>query len=562
VTSHPPGDVSSKLLVLAAVLGLAVLSMAALGYRATQEWRRSAAIVTQRRIDEVDALLTMGLMRDMAGAQSSILMALGSEQIDLDPPDELSEIFARAFARFPYPESFFVWKSYLPRSRSAVWFNRTDRPPVWYHGSKEETLFPVTVIDGFSMADRLALLTQQQAVPGERAEVFETTIDGEPYQVVTRLFYNHSDQLIAVVGFTVNLNWVRTTYFREIIRQMEHIEGSVEASPLSLSIIDDNDRTVSQTRPPTSNAPYRKRSFPFAFFDSTSLPLSALRHISFKPWTARVTTADDTLIGAAQTGANLALMLLLVAAGLSFTGVVLVTYSLKRNFELTAMKADFVAMVTHELKTPLSGISLVGETLTKGRFPSESAIVEYGVLLSRETTRLKRLVENVLSFSRLTSADKIYSFSQGDIKPLALEALERLQPLAHEKSMNIRCEIPDVLPQVECDREEVTRAFENLIENAIKYSETSGKIELRASSSMNKVNVYIQDNGRGIAQEDIPHVFDRFFRGKNAGSGGSGLGLAIAHTIIKDHGGEISIGSVLGKGTLVTVTLPVVELQS
>jgi signal transduction histidine kinase len=220
------------------------------------------------------------------------------------------------------------------------------------------------------------------------------------------------------------------------------------------------------------------------------------------------------------------------------------------------MKTDFVAMVTHELKTPLAGISLVGETLSRGRYLSESAIAEYGVLLSKETTRLKRLVENVLSFSRLTDARKMYSKTDVHVKELVMEALGRLQPLIQEKSFDMRCETSDPVRPVHCDREEMTRAFESLIENAIKYSDAFRKTDIRIFDDGRNVNVTIQDNGRGILPEDIPHVFDRFFRGKNAVSGGSGLGLAIARTIITDHGGDISIGSVAGMGTLVTVMLP------
>jgi signal transduction histidine kinase len=545
-----------KIWILAAVLVLTVVSMAYLGHLAIEEWHRSATTVIERRIDEVDALMMTALSRDMRGAQISILMPLDSEQILLTPPHELADIVAQAFARFPYPESFFAWNAGATSSGSTVLFNRTDRSPPWNGETANSNLFPVRVIRNSFVANRLVGIAQALNSANEHLTVFETNIEGIPYQVVTRFFHDQNGKAAAIVGFTVNVEWVKNVYFGELTRQIERIGGSPESTALSLSIIDENGKIVTQTRPPNGSAPSQERKFPFAFFDSRSVPTAALGHLSPQQWTARVSPADDALLGAAEKGVRRTSVLLFIAAASSVLGLLLAGYSLHRTLELAAMKTDFMAMVTHELKTPLAGISLVGETLSKRRYTSESSIAEYGALLSKETTRLKRLVENVLSFSRLTDARKIYSKRDVNVRELVLEAVERLEPLIKEKCFEMRLETSDSVRPVYCDREEMTRAFESLIENAIKYCDDVGKTDIRIFDDGINVNVSIRDNGIGILPEDIPHVFDRFYRGKNAVSDGSGLGLAIARTIITDHGGDISIGSVAGGGTLVKIVLP------
>src|SRR5262249_55530331 len=124
------------------------------------------------------------------------------------------------------------------------------------------------------------------------------------------------------------------------------------------------------------------------------------------------------------------------------------------------------------------------------------------------------------------------------------------------KEFNVMCRESGEIPSVYCDREAIVHVFENLIENAIKYSDNVREIEICISAVSGHVNVTVKDRGKGIFSDDMPHIFERFFRGRNAGFGGSGLGLAIARNIVEAHHGRISVESAPGEGTSVMVSLP------
>src|SRR5438874_4495155 len=143
-----------------------------------------------------------------------------------------------------------------------------------------------------------------------------------------------------------------------------------------------------------------------------------------------------------------------------------------------------------------------------------------------------------------------------NIHEAVTEAVKRLQPQIRERAFDVICRESGEIPNVYCDREAIVHVFENLIENAIKYSDNVRDVEISISAVSGQVNATVKDRGKGILPEDMPHIFERFFRGRNAGFGGSGLGLAIARNIVEAHRGRISVESAPGEGTAVTVTLP------
>jgi signal transduction histidine kinase len=277
--------------------------------------------------------------------------------------------------------------------------------------------------------------------------------------------------------------------------------------------------------------------------------------VNLRRWTARVGAANDPLLTAADSGATQTGILSISAAVISLAGLILVLRFLRMNIEIFAMKTDFVAMVSHELKTPLASISLVGQALSRGRWKPDQ-IGDYGELLSKETSRLTRLVENLLSVSRFADSKPFYSFSQVEIRDLIAEALSRLQTQVKEKQINVQVAAPQDLPVVTCDREAMTQVLENVIDNAIKYSDQSSGIQINVGRRNDSVYISIKDSGHGIPAKEIPLVFGKFFRARNASLNGSGLGLSIARKVIEDHNGQVTIDSALGIGTIVNIVLP------
>jgi signal transduction histidine kinase len=546
-------------LILAIGLGLATASLSWLGYRASQEWQRSARLVEERRADEVTTLLSTALARDMRGVQQSILVPFQTEQ--LVQPYEISNIVVRAFAQFPYPESFFVWTRFPDQNAagSALLFNRTERPPIWEEAEPAASPFPVTTVRDSPIAYHLSSLARGHVLPEAQFALFETNISGSSYQVVTRLFYGPSKQVVGAIGFTVNLDWIRSGYFPELTGQIERIGGHANRSAFSLSIVDEGGKIVTQNRPASGAGPMREKQFFLAFFDLSGVSADALNRMSLRRWTARISGADDPLLGAADTGAKQTLILILVATAVAIIALVHSVHALRTKLQLAAMKSDFIDTVSHELKTPLASVSLVGETLCNRRNISEQNLADYGSVLLKEATHLSRLLENLLTISRITHSKNAYLMTSVSIRDALNEAINRLQPQIRERAFQVICRESGEIPNAYCDQEAIVHVFENLIENAIKYSDDMREIDIWISAGSGHVHATVKDKGKGILPEDMPHIFERFFRGRNAGFGGSGLGLAIARNIVEAHRGRISIESVAGEGTSAMVSLPAVR---
>lgn len=550
-------DVSIPVL-MAMLLAVAVALLAVLGYRATGEWRRSATMVVERRTDEVAALLNTALVRDMRGVHESVLAPLNADQLAAADLYDVADIVARAFARFSYPESFFMWRPGPDARGTAVLFGRSDRPLGAEQFSAAPNIFPVRVFREAPLAYALTRSAKDHVLPRGQFVFFDTEIDGAPYQVVARFLYKDraNRDPVAVIGFTVNLDWARTVYFPELIAQVQRIGRNEATTALSISIVDEAGKIVTQTRPPVGGGPIREKTFPLAFFDFSNVPIGALGRIPLRQFVARVETAEDPLLRAANAGTNRTLILILCATGASIIGLLLAIRSLRTNFDLVAIKSDFTAVVSHELKSPLAGISLIGDTLAKGHATSPQTVAEYGAMILKETKRLGTLVENLLTLSRITDSRTVYMMTVVDVSEVIGEALARMQPQIEEKGFHVICRIPDDSPKISCDREAVIQVFENLIDNAVRYSDSDKKIEIDVSKWNGEVKVSVKDRGRGISPADVPHVFERYFRGKNAEAGGTGLGLAIARKVILDHGGRILIDSAVGRGSEVTIVIP------
>ena len=228
---------------------------------------------------------------------------------------------------------------------------------------------------------------------------------------------------------------------------------------------------------------------------------------------------------------------------------------------LATMKSEFVSAVTHELKTPLSGIRLVSETLAKGRFRSPEKVSEYATLLLNDVSRLTRTVDNLLTMSRVQDIERFYTFEPVDPGTLLEDALTRFDPYLKEQGFDVNLDIPASLPVVLADRIAIVQVLENILDNAIRYSNGTRHLSVSALAFDTYVSLKVTDKGKGILPEELPHVFEKFYRGHDAASGGSGLGLAIAQRIMKDHHGEVRLESAPGAGTIVEILLPVTTVH-
>jgi signal transduction histidine kinase len=226
---------------------------------------------------------------------------------------------------------------------------------------------------------------------------------------------------------------------------------------------------------------------------------------------------------------------------------------------MARLKADFVANVSHDLKTPLSVIRMFGETLEMGRLPDEAARQEYYRVITRETERLTRLIDNVLDFSRIESGRRTYVPVPTAVEPLVRETVEGFSVPLAQQGFKVEVQVAPDLPEVPLDADAVAQALANLVDNAIKYSAERRSLGVEARAAEGHLVLEVADEGIGIPREEQSRIFDKFYRvgrSETQGRRGSGVGLALVRHVAEAHGGRVTVESRPGEGSRFTLWLP------
>lgn len=234
--------------------------------------------------------------------------------------------------------------------------------------------------------------------------------------------------------------------------------------------------------------------------------------------------------------------------------------SLERSFRQLEVERDslkrFVADASHELRTPITALSTFTELLQGRAEEDPKARAEFLRESMKQIKRLEWITGNLLDLSRLDAGIASLSFNAHDAANLLEEAAAPVRAQAREKGIALEVTPPGAGLEVWCDRERVIMALSNLIANAVKFTPPGGSIEACVSKAGDFSRFTVRDTGRGIEERDVPRVFERFYRGKNDGEEGAGLGLAIVKSVAEAHGGSVAIESAPGKGTLVSMDIP------
>jgi two-component system, OmpR family, phosphate regulon sensor histidine kinase PhoR len=251
---------------------------------------------------------------------------------------------------------------------------------------------------------------------------------------------------------------------------------------------------------------------------------------------------------------------LVMVLGLSGFGAFLLWRDVRREMRLAAMRGQFVASVSHELKTPLTSIRMFAETLRMGRAMDAVTRDEYLDTIVNESERLTRLLNNVLDFSRIEQERKTYRLEPAKLAEVVRTAARTMEyPLAQER-FELRLDLDDTLPPVLADSDAIQQAILNLLTNAMKYSGTSRRIELSLSRDGEQAIVAVTDHGLGIPVNEQPRLFERFYRAQtpeNRHVPGTGLGLTIVQHIVAAHRGTVTVESSPGAGSTFRLAFPV-----
>ena len=257
---------------------------------------------------------------------------------------------------------------------------------------------------------------------------------------------------------------------------------------------------------------------------------------------------------------NVYILVVVMVMAVLFFGGFMAIRSTAKELELARLKSEFVSTVSHEFRTPLMSIRYLSEMLDAGRVMGEDKKKIYYGKISKESERLSRLIENMLDFSRIEAGVKKYQFENLSVEALVLDVAERFKEYVVDKPVTLKVEIKDHLPSIDADKEAISRALFNLLDNAVKYSGLDPVIYFRAYCEGSDLFLEVQDMGVGISLGEQAKVFEKFYRSADPAQSnieGSGIGLTLVNHIANAHGGKVIMESDLGKGTKVTLILPI-----
>jgi two-component system sensor histidine kinase SenX3 len=236
--------------------------------------------------------------------------------------------------------------------------------------------------------------------------------------------------------------------------------------------------------------------------------------------------------------------------------VLLVVRDVTDARRLDAIRRDFVANASHELKTPAASIQAAAETIRAAALEDPGALPRFAGLLEREAGRLSRIIADLLDLSRLESGSELTEVV--DLNAIVREEVARFQETAAKAEIGLAV-VADVAPKVRGSTRDLALLVRNLVDNAIRYTGRGGRVAVGLTTDNGEAVLTVTDTGAGIPTRDVPRVFERFYRVDRARSretGGTGLGLAIVRHVADNHGGDVSVDSELGRGTRFEVRLP------
>jgi signal transduction histidine kinase len=260
-----------------------------------------------------------------------------------------------------------------------------------------------------------------------------------------------------------------------------------------------------------------------------------------------------------KAGSGIYLFAFILIVLLMLLGFVFILYTLNVELRLNKLKSEFISNVSHELKSPLTSIHMMTEMLHHNRVENEERKAEYYSAMLEESEHLSHLINNILDFSRIDEDRKKYEFIDLDPDKLIREFLKSIREMIRETGFEISYSCPNKVSVFRADRNAILQVLYNLVDNAIKFSGTSRKIDVNLVFKDNEIQLSVKDYGIGISIKDQEKIFERFYRCRESqrlGIRGSGIGLTIVKKIVEDHGGYLSLDSRPGEGSMFTVRIP------
>jgi signal transduction histidine kinase len=281
---------------------------------------------------------------------------------------------------------------------------------------------------------------------------------------------------------------------------------------------------------------------------------------NFPPWKMEFYRGRTGATGVAGLGSSFYFWTILTLVVVLTFGAVLTVRTIARELEILKLKSDFVSSVSHEFKTPLTSIKALAERLQGDKIIDSARMKHYFSLISQNAETRTRLVKTLLNVSKIEEGKVEYNFAPTDVAGLVRQQIQDFAKNEVQRGARIKAVIADDIPQLCVDREALSQAFNNLLDNALKFSPPDGTVGVQVQRAGENVAIEVTDQGIGIPPGELEKVFEKFYQGKNAlkhSAKGTGLGLTLIKHTAEAHGGRVSVRSTVGEGSTFSLILPV-----
>jgi nitrogen-specific signal transduction histidine kinase len=548
-----------RVLLSVAVLALVIASalVAYLERRAADLQSEQTHVIVQQVCERTATALSARIRHLLDSAFFETIEGIGHPQMmEYDLP-RIATYFADGHRRHPYVDRFFIWSANRsPLSSDQVVFFSPDR-------NAPNVVAPIALPDGKELGWFMSIPELgREILRVARAEsdrrtflVVERTIGQVPYQLIVHPLWStdRRQEFSGLIGYTVDLRKIDTQMFQRLLDAEVTSFLNPDSRPprLAATLIDEKGKVV-YGETVVTGAPAASVPLDMLFFPHQPLNQWLAGRPPVRSWQVVVSAAGPIVYGHFPGKWLVAGVVLLIIVA------VFCAVSVERQaVRLSRMQADFVANASHQLKTPLSLLSTAIETLTLDRVPPDR-MKEYFKILQAQTRRMTGLVERILQFSRVEAGPKAYRMASLNLVPIVEDVVDQFRTESQSR-VPIVFERGSAVLMARADAAALEVALVNLLENAVKFGDDRNRVTVRVARSDGHAAISVRDQGVGIHSTDLPHIFDKFYRGRNGGEGrpGFGLGLALVDSIARAHGGRATVQTSYHDGSEFTVVIPV-----
>ena len=545
---------------LAVVVAIPVAVLFYFQFKSLDDIEETSTVVLRQLSRDTADSLTREIEETLKRPHIDLLLRPG-QQARLNPPDFgwLDTVFGEGMAASDFIEELWFWSENAEGYEDK--FLVFDRASLHTQPADGDRRFHPSPRRHQQIIPHVRRLTAQR-----RAIVaFPAEVDGRKKYVQMQFYWDgpNRDRVVRLLGFMVDAEELRTKYFPGLIqKRLAAVQQPIGFPPLELYLTDGEGKPVAPAgaEAAATSTFVDERSFPLVFFDRELLEYAAPYEQSRETWRLRTSFGTQTIPEIVTANTRPQLALVIVLALVMGGGVFFVASAAAREVRVAELKSNFVASVSHDLKTPLALIQLFAETLELGRVRNPERAQEYYRIINTEARKLTRLIENILDFSRMEAGLRPYRTAPSDIGLVTRQVLDDMSSQFNQNQFDVRVEVEPGLPPVNVDEDAVEQAIENLLANAMKYSGEARQIDVHVGRANSHVCVSIKDRGIGISRREQKRIFRKFYRvnsGLGGGPQGTGLGLAIVDHTMRGHGGFVRVDSEPDRGSTFTLHFPI-----